>query len=274
MKIQAERFVLGVLSLACVLSVGCASYPSTYDGDYSEFFAAQAAQQEARAQEQGDSSNATDPAQQAAPDAGESGESARVVPLIPVATPDRDIVVRTDPEIARDVRNALSAEPLLSERKLAVRVQGGLVTLEGAVRNFGEASAAVLAATRVEGVRGVYDLIELYQRQEAGAEVVLDSGHVFSSESDWRELRKLAWSDHDVQRAIVAYFDRTPEIDAIDVEVSVEDGLVVLRGRVDTASERSAAEAVAKHVGRRKVRNEIEVRPVHDPARPRKVRPF
>ena len=260
------------MAFVLCVAAGCStSFPDTYEGDFSEFFEAKERAEEEKFIRQLERESIL---QKKRENDGRLPIPEITTPLISLPPLPEGAEVRLDGEIARDVRKALAENDLLRNRKLAVTVQGGIVTLQGLVKVPSESMAAVFEVTKVEGVRGVYDLTELYARQEVGAEVVLDSVHVFSTDADWGELRKLSWSDHEVERAVVGYFDRTPEVDAIDIEVSVENRLVVLRGRVSTAKERQAAGAIAKKISRRLVRNELEVSPIYDPVRPRKEKPY
>lgn len=55
-------------------------------------------------------------------------------------------------------------------------------------------------------------------------------------------------SDHDLQAAVQAELEWTPDIDAAGVGVSVDEGAVVLSGEVTSYSERLAAKQAALRV--------------------------
>jgi osmotically-inducible protein OsmY len=68
-------------------------------------------------------------------------------------------------------------------------------------------------------------------------------------------------TDRDLQQHVQKALDWEPRIDAADIGVSVEDGVVTLRGDVKTYSERAAAEHVALGVyGVKAVANDVNVR--------------
>jgi osmotically-inducible protein OsmY len=180
--------------------------------------------------------------------------------------------VRSDEEIAQDVREELAGEPLLAERRLSASVEWGVVTLEGVVLNATEATTAVFAASRVGGVKGVYDLLELEPREVRGAKIEIEGIDFFTHEAD-DALRLLVWTDLDVQRNIEKQFARTPDLDTSGVTVHVERGLVVLTGYVTSARDRKTAAAVAKKAGGRGVRNEIQVQPAYEIVRTGKKSP-
>ena len=273
-----KRAFTGLLGAGFLLAASACSgsLPRGYRGDFSEFQAARAAREAAAAERAAD--EAAREAERAA--SGETpGEGPAVPPtlppFVPVAPPPEGHEARLDAEIARDVRDALGKAPLLAERHLAVTVQGGLAILEGIVLNAQEASAAVFAASAVDGVRGVYDLLELPARQEVGADVVIGGIYSYSrAGTTWEELRKMSLGDYEVQRAVETAFNRTPEVDAIDVQVEVVRGVVVLSGRVSSARERVAAANLARRATHRVVKNELEVRPLYEVVRPRKMAPL
>jgi osmotically-inducible protein OsmY len=68
-------------------------------------------------------------------------------------------------------------------------------------------------------------------------------------------------TDRDLQQHVQDALDWDPSIDAADIGVSVEGGVVTLRGDVKTYSERAAAERVALAVyGVKAVANDVNVR--------------
>ena len=87
---------------------------------------------------------------------------------------------------------------------------------------------------------------------------------------DWRRLaRQQSWriemsvSDRDLKEDVMEALDFEPSIDANDIGVAVERGIVTLSGHVATYSQRVAAERVVTHVkGVRGIAEQIEVRPI------------
>jgi osmotically-inducible protein OsmY len=65
----------------------------------------------------------------------------------------------TDMEIEAAVQERLAAEPALAGTRLHVRSQAGMVTLSGTVSTERQATAALLAAQQVDGVRRVIDAL-------------------------------------------------------------------------------------------------------------------
>jgi len=75
-------------------------------------------------------------------------------------------------------------------------------------------------------------------------------------------------TDRDLQNHVQYALDWDPSVDAADIGVTVDQGIVTLRGDVKTYAEKAAAERVALHVyGVKAVANDIEVRVIPNPQR-------
>jgi osmotically-inducible protein OsmY len=272
---QSRRSRLVPCLLAALLLGSCWTLPDGYQGDYSEFRAARAAAEAERAErvrlreEEHAAAKEKAAVEEVAPPAPEDEGQ---VPFVPVPPEAQGSQARIDEEIAHDVRQELAGEQLLDERRVSVSVEGGVVTLEGVVLNSMEATTAVFAASRVRGVKGVYDLLEFEPREVRGAKIEIAGVDFFTHEAD-EALRLLVWTDLDVQRNIEKQFARTPELDTSGITVEVERGLVVLSGYVTSARDRKAAADIARKAGGRGVRNEIQVQPAFEIVRPAKKSP-
>lgn len=133
-----------------------------------------------------------------------------------------DIVVKlagvhTDPEIARDIVQAMKVDVMVPDDKVKVTVKEGHVTLEGTVDwNFQRANAAA-CVHRVAGVRGVTNEIKV-------APVV---------------------STLEVEAKIESALKRNAEVDARRISVTANEGTVHLYGNVRSWFEREEAERAA-----------------------------
>ena len=146
---------------------------------------------------------------------------------------------RTDEEIQRDVLAELGWEPRVQPNEIGVLVRDGVVTLRGWVDNYAKKWSAERAAHRVSRVRAIANDIEV----------------------------RLPDSAERTDPEIAAAADRALEWDAFvpvaEIEVTVSNGWVVLRGEVEWEYQRRAAErAVCRLTGVRGVSNGISVRPV------------
>ncbi len=131
-------------------------------------------------------------------------------------------VERSDGEVEMDVRDAIFADARLDATNLHVQVRHGVVHLEGSVPSFAMKNLARLIAERIKGVRAVEDRITVEPL-----------------------LPRL---DADITADVVTGLMRDSLVDATRVEVTTTEGVVTLRGVVDSYTERKAAEDVVRGV--------------------------
>jgi osmotically-inducible protein OsmY len=140
---------------------------------------------------------------------------------------------RTDPDIARDAVRALELRGTVPA-SVQVVVHDGYVTLTGKASWLYQARDAEKAVRHIEGVRGVFNHVEV-----AGGAVA-----------------------RDVRHRIVQALHRSADLDARHVAVNIEDGVAILTGSVTTWQQRETAEgAAASAPGIIRVQNEIRVEP-------------
>jgi len=124
---------------------------------------------------------------------------------------------RTDPEIARDIVNAMKLDLTVPDDRLKIGVHDGYVTLEGTVDWHFQGNAAETCARNIQGVRGVLNHIAVKPKVSA-VEVT-----------------------HSIEEAL----RRSAEVDARRITVTAKDGEVQLYGRVRSWFEREEAERAA-----------------------------
>jgi osmotically-inducible protein OsmY len=139
--------------------------------------------------------------------------------------------------LERRIADALAADPRVDDDTIAVACsEGGYAVLRGASGNPAMDGRAMRTASAVSGVYGVHNQLRP-RRPGVGP-------------------RQDARTEAAVLRAFIAD-DALP---AEMMHVSASDGTVTLRGRVDFASQRDEAEAVASRVpGVSQLRNELDV---------------
>jgi osmotically-inducible protein OsmY len=142
-----------------------------------------------------------------------------------------------------EVMDELTYDPSVNSTDVGVAVTDGAVTFTGRVRSYASKVAAVRAAERVYGVRAVADEIE----------VTLSSSEEHDDSGIAEEIaRQRSWN--------VEFPD--------SVKPEVSNGRVTLRGEVEWAYQREAAEAAMQSLrGVRSVTNRIIIKPrpdVHD----------
>jgi osmotically-inducible protein OsmY len=143
----------------------------------------------------------------------------------------------TDRTLEDAVRRELDWDPKVNANSLAVTAKNGSIVLMGAVSSHAEKLAAVKAVERVYGVRTVADEIAV---ELPGASVVGDAeiAETIARQLNWNTL--------------------VPDT----VKADVENGFVTLRGTVEWAYQRDAAERPINLVrGIYRVTNLITVEP-------------
>jgi osmotically-inducible protein OsmY len=155
--------------------------------------------------------------------------------------------MKTDSQIKTDVEAELQWTPEIDEAGIAVKAADGVVTLIGFVASFAEKHAAVVAAKRVIGVAGVADELEV------------------------RLSPKQAASDPDIAREAVAALRADMPFVHDKIKVVVDEGLVVLEGRLDWGYQREQAGTAVRNLrGVKGVTNLITVQPRVVPAEVRR----
>ncbi|MCQ6959158.1 BON domain-containing protein [Mucilaginibacter aquariorum] len=124
---------------------------------------------------------------------------------------------KTDAEIAEAVLNALKWHSVVPDDKIQVKVEDGVVTLEGQLEWEYQRTSARAAIQHLAGVRLVANLITIKPRT----------------------------SPFELEQKISAAFHRSATIDSGKVHVSVTGDKVTLTGKVRSSSESDDAENVA-----------------------------
>jgi osmotically-inducible protein OsmY len=124
---------------------------------------------------------------------------------------------KSDTEIAHQAVTALEWDSEVPHQDIRVFVENGWVALTGTVRHDYQRKAAEVAVSRLSGVRGIRNLVELLPHASA----------------------------RDVEKHIKAALHRTAEVDARQIIVKEQDGHVTLSGTVHSWAERDDAERAA-----------------------------
>jgi osmotically-inducible protein OsmY len=124
---------------------------------------------------------------------------------------------KTDTEIAEAILGALKWHSALQEEKIKIKVEDGIVKLEGEVEWEYQRNNAKVAIENLTGVRSVINLITV----------------------------KPKISPTDIQQKISAAFHRSATIDAEKIQSEVIGNKVTLRGKVRSFAEKEDAENAA-----------------------------
>jgi len=124
---------------------------------------------------------------------------------------------KTDAEIATAVVNALRWQSAFDENKLKIKVEDGVVKLEGQVDWAYQRTIAKTAIQNLTGVKAVINLVTLKQTVAAA----------------------------DVEKKITSAFQRNAALDAAKIAANVSGETVTLRGTVRSFTEKEDAENAA-----------------------------
>jgi osmotically-inducible protein OsmY len=142
---------------------------------------------------------------------------------------------RTDTEIAQAVRLALEWDAFVPDQRIRSTVTDGWVMLEGEVSTLREKEDAERVARVLAGVKGVHNRLT-----------------VIPTKADPAQLR----------RSIEEALERRAEREAEKIRVTVENGTVILEGRVRTWPEKKAVLGTISHApGVREVKDRLAVNP-------------
>lgn len=155
---------------------------------------------------------------------------------------------RSDYEIRNEIEKVMEWDVLIDDGLIDVDVQNGKVTLSGTVGSASEKWRARTSAW----VPGVTDV------DATGLDV---SG--WARDEALRRQKYVVRPDTDVTTAVEEALARDPRVNSFDVDVATSNGVVTLRGIVDNASAKRAAEQDARNtVSVVMVENRLKVRPV------------
>lgn len=140
---------------------------------------------------------------------------------------------KTDKEIAKAVVNALAWDTSVPEEKVSVKVEDGWVYLSGDLDWFYQKYSAKKAVENLLGVKGVINSIQIKQAVEPTQ----------------------------IKEKITKAFERSAEVNAKNITISVDGHTVTLRGTVNSIAEKDEAQRAAYFApGVYEVKNELVVK--------------
>jgi osmotically-inducible protein OsmY len=164
-------------------------------------------------------------------------------------------------EIVTQVRAALEHEPRVNLHRFPLvidQVSDGTLVLEGETQNVAAKKLALEVAASTPGVTGIIDRLRVVPSRRMGDGEVRD--HVRDS-----LLEEPAFENCSLRVARDGRYEMVRQINSgtgPNIEISVEDGVVTMDGRVSSLSHKSLAGALAWWVpGTRDVVNGIEIFP-------------
>jgi len=124
---------------------------------------------------------------------------------------------KTDTEIAEAVLNTLKWHTAVVEDKIKIKVEKGVVTLEGEVEWEYQRSAAKLAIAHLAGIKEIHNFISVKPRVSAA----------------------------DLKSKINAALHRSIQIDSNSIQVEISGSKVILSGTVSSIKEKEDADTAA-----------------------------
>ena len=144
----------------------------------------------------------------------------------------------TDRQLQEYVQDALDWEPSVDAADIGVSLDSGVVTLRGDVKSYSERETAERVTLGVYGVKAVANELEVRLR-------------------DGQQR-----TDTDIAQSVLSALKWNTLVPEDKITVSVSNGWVTLKGRVDWQYQRSTAESVVRDlIGVRGVTNSISVEP-------------
>lgn len=142
-------------------------------------------------------------------------------------------------QLRQDVLDELEFEPSVNAAHIGVVVDKEVVTLSGHVASYAEKMAAVAAARRIKGVRGIADEIEVR----------------YSSDKKT--------SDDEIAKRTIEILGWDTVVPSGSIQVMVRDGWVTLTGNVDWYYQKKAAEKDVRKLSgvRGVIINNIDIKP-------------
>jgi osmotically-inducible protein OsmY len=123
----------------------------------------------------------------------------------------------TNLDLQQNVEEALQWEPSVEAASIGVSVDNGVVTLRGEVKTFAEKFAAERVALKVYGVQAVANDLQIQLDGEA------------------------AWTDTEIAKAAVEALASRVTVPKNRITITVDQGVVTLKGIVDWAYQKDAA---------------------------------
>lgn len=140
---------------------------------------------------------------------------------------------RRDEDIAQDVRHRIINNAVIESKDINVTCTRGTVELTGQVASWSEREEVDLLAGEVRGVKSVQNNLSV----------------------NWNKKR----SDEAIRRDVIATLRRDVYLADLPIDVSVEDGIVILTGSVGSSYEKTRASYVQWINGVKRLDNKLRI---------------
>lgn len=152
-------------------------------------------------------------------------------------------ITKADKRLRKEVLDELDWDPAIDSENIGAAVKSGVVTLSGHVPTYAQKRAAIRAALRIEGVKGV--------ASDLNVQLPTDSRR----------------SDGDIAEVAVRAIEWNATLPTEHIKVKVDDGWVTLEGIVNWNYQRERSEQAIRYLtGVQGVTNALQVRQKATPA--------
>jgi osmotically-inducible protein OsmY len=163
-----------------------------------------------------------------------------------------------DPWITAMIQSKYFIDDEVKGAEIDVTTENGIVTLEGQVDSASERRQAVALARSTTGVQDVRD--QLTVKPTGGAESPTAGGSAAPAREDGRDLSDRT-GDAWITTKIQSKYFMDPQIRAMGIDVTTLNGVVTLKGTVDSGQARRNAETIARETdGVTRVVNNLTVK--------------
>ncbi len=167
----------------------------------------------------------------------------------------------TDQQVADRIKRAFLRDAYIDRYDITIKVYDGEVTLIGIVDSLFEKARADDVASRIYGVSKINNYLKTENPRDIQTHnPYTDNFRIY--DFDWYSPPAYlpVAEDREIESDIKEQLWWSPFVDADQVEIQVEEGVVTLTGTVDSWRERSAAKENALEGGAVRVRNQLQLR--------------
>ncbi|HSE39714.1 MAG TPA: BON domain-containing protein [Acidobacteriota bacterium] len=171
---------------------------------------------------------------------------------------------RSDTVITTELKAKITDDELLDNTDVSVDTENGVVTLTGTVHNADQEQRANELAKNTEGVVSVKSNLRIEPESSTGKalkEQSKETGeNIKDATGNVAHDTKEAMSDARITSETKLKFAADDTVKALNIDVDTDNGVVTLRGTVNSKAELNKAIALAKSVkGVKKVISELEI---------------
>ena len=188
----------------------------------------------------------------------------------PTDTPAATTVAQPDPWVTAKIQAKYFVDDDVKARNIDVSTQNGVVTLQGSVGTEAERRQAVAIARSTDGVRDVIDQLRLEAGMpgdprgpgagESGGTPASPAAERTPAKETDRKPVAVDRPDPWITMKIQSKYFLDADVKGRQIDVDTNDGVVTLKGTVDTAEQKQEAEQIARGTeGVKRVVNQLVI---------------